>query len=79
MLQARKNEHKTEEHLKSIAERENGRLVQENQILMSELEKLKETRNAHEVNLKLIFQLVFKIILFFNLLKESYICCKSRI
>lgn len=51
LLQARKNELKTEDHLRSIAERENGRLVQENQRLISQLEKLKETRNAHEVKL----------------------------
>jgi UDP-glucose:O-linked fucose beta-1,3-glucosyltransferase len=48
-LQARKNEHQTEEHLKSIADRENGRLHQENQKLLKQLEELKEKRNLHEV------------------------------
>jgi hypothetical protein len=48
LLNARKKELSTEEHLKSIAERENGRLFQENQRLMFELTKLKEKRNMHE-------------------------------
>lgn len=52
MLQARKHEHKTEEHFKSVAERENGRLAQENQKLIAQLEKLKDKRNTNEVNSK---------------------------
>jgi hypothetical protein len=49
LLMARKNELKTEEHLKSIADRENGRLKQENSRLDAELAKLKEKRNQNEV------------------------------
>lgn len=49
MLNARKNELSTENHLKSIAERENGRLNQENQRLVQELSKIKEKRNLCEV------------------------------
>ena len=37
-------------HQFAIAEREKGRLHQENERLVSELEKLKEKRNMHEVN-----------------------------
>lgn len=46
---ARKNELSTEDHLKSIAEREAGRLKQENKRLEFELQKLKEKRNTCEV------------------------------
>lgn len=49
LLEARRNELQTENHLKSIAEREKGRLWQENERLENELEKLKEKRNMHEV------------------------------
>jgi hypothetical protein len=48
-LIARKNELSTEDHLKSIAEREAGRLKQENKRLEFELQKLKEKRNTCEV------------------------------
>ncbi|CAF0859941.1 unnamed protein product [Brachionus calyciflorus] len=48
LLNARKNELITESHLKSIAERENGRLNQENQRLAQELAKIKEKRNVCE-------------------------------
>jgi hypothetical protein len=48
-LEARNKELKTEEHLVSIAEREKGRLNQENQRLLKEFGKLKEKRNTHEV------------------------------
>lgn len=41
----------TENHLKSIAERENGRLNQENQRLVYELGKIKEKRNLCEVDI----------------------------
>ena len=50
LLIARKNELTTEDHLKSLAEREAGRLKQENQRLEYELQKLKEKRNTCEVN-----------------------------
>jgi hypothetical protein len=50
LLEARKNELETENHLKSIAERENGRLLQENLQLINQLDKLKEKRNLHEAN-----------------------------
>ena len=50
MLTARKHELETEEHLRAIAERESGRLNQENQRLAQQLEKLKEKRNIHEVS-----------------------------
>ena len=49
LLEARRNELATENHLKAIAERENGRLYQENERLENQLEKLKEKRNLHEV------------------------------
>ncbi len=49
LLSARKHELETEEHLRAIAEREAGRLNQENQRLTQQLEKLKEKRNIHEV------------------------------
>jgi hypothetical protein len=49
LLDARNKELKTEEHLVSIAEREKGRLNQENQRLQKEFAKLKEKRNTHEV------------------------------
>jgi coiled-coil domain-containing protein 39 len=49
LFNARKNELQTEDHLRSIAERENGRLMQENQRLLKELAKLEEKRNANEV------------------------------
>lgn len=48
LLNARKNELTTEEHLKSIAEREAGRLKQENSRIVGELSKLKEKRNTCE-------------------------------
>ena len=48
LLNARKNELKTEEHLKQIAEREAGRLSQENHNLEQQLNKLKEKRNMNE-------------------------------
>ncbi len=46
---ARKNELETESHLKMIAERESGRLVQEIQRLKNDYSKMKERRNLHEV------------------------------
>lgn len=48
LLEARKNELSTENHLKAIAEREKGRLWQENERLETELDNLKEKRNMHE-------------------------------
>jgi hypothetical protein len=48
-LGARKNELETESHLKMIAERESGRLVQEIQRLKNDYSKMKERRNLHEV------------------------------
>ena len=48
LLEARKNELTTENHLNSIAERERGRLEQENMRLAAELDKLNEKRNLHE-------------------------------
>lgn len=51
MLNARKKEINTEKHLKSIGERESGRLRQENQRLEYELQKLKDKRNTCEVKL----------------------------
>jgi hypothetical protein len=48
-LDARNKELQTEDHLRSIAERENGRLNQENIRLEKELIKLKEKRNTQEV------------------------------
>ena len=48
LLNARKNELKTEQHLKSIADREIGRLSQENRRLEDQLGKLKDKRNGHE-------------------------------
>ena len=56
-MSARKHELETEEHLRAIAEREAGRLNQENQRLTQQLEKLKEKRNIHEVNI--LFHLRF--------------------
>ena len=50
LLQARKNELRTEEHLKQIADRENGRLKQENTRLEDDLAKMKEKRNMNEAN-----------------------------
>ncbi len=59
MLTARKHELETEEHLRAIAERESGRLNQENQRLAQQLEKLKEKRNIHEVsNFKHFFKAI---------------------
>lgn len=49
-MEARRNELETENHLKSIADRENGRLNQENERLENQLDKLKEKRNLHEVS-----------------------------
>ena len=49
LLVARKHELETEDHLRSIAERESGRLSQENQRLKDQLAKLKDKRNIHEV------------------------------
>lgn len=48
-MNARKKEITTEKHLKSIGEREAGRLKQENQRLAFELQKLKDKRNTCEV------------------------------
>ena len=56
LLRARKHEHKTEEHLKSIAERENGRLIQENQKLVKQIEDLKEKLNSNEVKIFSLFK-----------------------
>ncbi len=50
LLMARKKEMQTEEHLRAIADRENGRLKQENERLDTELSKLKEKRNQNEVS-----------------------------
>ena len=50
LLQARKNELRTEEHLKQIADRENGRLKQENTRLEDDLAMMKEKRNMNEAN-----------------------------
>ena len=49
LLEARKKELTTEEHLKAIGEREKGRLDQENQRLYKELDSFKESRNILEV------------------------------
>ena len=50
LVGARKKEIQTEEHLKKIAEREEGRLEQEVQRLQREMEELKERKNIYEVN-----------------------------
>ena len=48
---ARKKEIETEDHLKKIAEREEGRLEQEIQRLQKEMDELKERKNIYEVGL----------------------------
>ncbi len=55
---ARKKELQTEEHLRAIAERENGRLTQENDRLDHDLSKIKEKRNQNEVSLKLGVEII---------------------
>lgn len=51
LINARKNEIETEEHMRKIAEREEGRLKHEIQRLHKELEDLKEKRNVFENNI----------------------------
>ena len=48
-MNSKRKEIETEEHTKTVAEREYGRIEQENQRLVQELAKLKEKRNIHEV------------------------------
>ena len=60
-MNARKGEIETEEHMKKIAEREEGRLRHEIQRLQRELDDLKEKRNVYEVSVKrFIFHLKFR-------------------
>ena len=49
IVNARKNEIETEDHLHKIAQREEGRLRHEIKRLSRDLEDLKEKRNIHEV------------------------------
>ena len=49
LVGARKKEIETEDHLKKIAEREEGRLEQEIQRLQKEMDELKERKNIYEV------------------------------
>lgn len=49
MVDARKKEIETEQHLKKIAEREEGRLQQEVLRLQKEIDELKERKNVYEV------------------------------
>ena len=51
LLNARKKEIETEEHLHKIAEREEGRLGQEIKRLQHELDDLKEKKNMYENNI----------------------------
>jgi len=48
LLNARKNEHETESHIKQIAEREGGRLNQEVTRFLNEMSELNERRRIHE-------------------------------
>ena len=52
LVGARKKEIETEDHLKKIAEREEGRLEQEIQRLQKEMDELKERKNIYEVGLR---------------------------
>ncbi len=54
LVDARKKEIETEEHLKKIAEREEGRLKQEVLKLQREIDELKERKNVHEVLISFI-------------------------
>ncbi|CAH1781534.1 unnamed protein product [Owenia fusiformis] len=51
LVNARKNEAETEDHMRKIAEREEGRLTQEVKRLERDLEDLKEKRNIFENNI----------------------------
>ena len=53
LVDARKKEIETEQHLKRIAEREEGRLEQEVQKLQKEMDELKERKNIYEVNVSI--------------------------
>ena len=50
LVNARKNEIETENHMLQIAQREEGRLQQEIQKLEKDLEEIKEKKNVFEVN-----------------------------
>ena len=48
-MEARNKEIETEDHMFKIAEREEGRLLQEIKRLKKELDELKEQKNIYEV------------------------------
>ena len=63
LVGARKKEIETEDHLKKIAEREEGRLEQEIQRLQNEMDELKERKNIYEVDNRNFFVQNFSKIL----------------
>lgn len=64
IINARKNEVETENHLLKLAEREEGRLQQEINRLQKDHENLKERRNIHEVRVHWVLLTISLILLF---------------
>ena len=57
MVDARRKEIETEQHLQKVAEREEGRLKQEILRLEMEYEELKEKKNIYEVSFSKILNI----------------------